>query len=218
MKFIRELVEVVSPLLEEDAAGKKTLYLEGVYLQGNIKNRNGRVYPTEILENEVKRYTINYIDKNRAYGELGHPNSPTINLDRQSHRIISLKKEGNNFIGRAKVSSSPNGLIVRCIVEEGGQLGMSSRGLGSLKETSNGMEVQEDFYLSTAGDIVSDPSAPEAFVNGIMENVEWVWDDGILKSHQIDVMESGKKKIRSVSKSKIQEAKLELFSRFIKTL
>ena len=221
MKLLRELVEDVGQTLEEDAAkpGHKILYLEGIFLQGNLKNRNGRVYPTTILEQEVERYTKNFIDRNRAYGELGHPNTPTVNLPLVSHRIVSLKQEGNNFVGKARVStSSPNGLIVRSIIDDGGVLGMSSRGLGSLKETNEGMEVQEDFFLATAGDIVSDPSAPDAFMIGIMENVEYIWDEGVLKQVQLEIMEEGRKKIRSVPKSKIQEAKLELFKRFVETL
>ena len=181
MKLISELVEEVKYLVEEKESGKKDFFIEGVFLQGNLKNKNGRVYRTETLDKEVGRYSKEYIEKNRAFGELGHPSGPTINLERASHIIKSLKREGDNFIGKAKILDTPYGNIVKNLMQEGAQLGVSSRGMGSLKENKDGvMEVQDDFYLATAADIVADPSAPDAFVRGIMEGVEWAWDNGAL--------------------------------------
>jgi hypothetical protein len=186
MKLICEVTEEVKYLVEEKE-GKKSFYIEGIWMQGNLVNRNGRMYPTEILDKEVQRYTEQYIDKNRAYGELGHPNGPSINLDRVSHMIKSLKREGNNFVGRAKIMDTPMGNIVKNLISEGCQVGVSSRGMGSMVENADGInEVQSDFYLATGGDIVADPSAPDAFVQGIMEGVEWVWDNGILKAQKIE--------------------------------
>ena len=177
MKLITEHCETVSVIKEETEKGlPKAYYLEGVTLQGNIKNRNGRIYEMRILENEVKRYTKEYIDKNRAYGELGHPDSPSINLDRVSHMIKSLKVEGTDFIGRMKIMDTPHGRIVKNFIDEGCQLGVSSRGLGTLVQREGANYVQNDFMLATAADIVHDPSAPNAFVNGIMEGAEWVYN------------------------------------------
>jgi hypothetical protein len=182
MKLIAEITEDVQYITEAREDGKKDLFIEGIFLQGGIKNRNGRVYPIETLANEVKRYNEAYIAKNRAYGELGHPNGPTINLDRVSHMIKDLRQEGNNFIGRAKIMDTPMGNIVKNLIGEGACIGVSSRGMGSLKLNREGVnEVQNDFYLATAADIVADPSAPDAFVNGIMEGVNfWFDDDGML--------------------------------------
>lgn len=214
MKLISELVEEVKYLVEEKESGKKDFYLEGVYLQGGIKNRNNRVYNPDILDKEVQRYTKEYIDKNRAFGELGHPSGPTINLERASHIIKSLKREGNNFVGRAKILDTPYGNIVKNLMQEGAQLGVSSRGMGSLKEGKDGvMEVQDDFYLATAADIVADPSAPDAFVRGIMEGVEWVWDNGILKAQKLEEM---KKEIQRTPSRRLEEAKLRAFEQLFK--
>ena len=181
MKLIREEIESVE-FIVENHNGKKSLYIEGVFLQGNIKNRNGRMYPMETLRREVSRYSENHIQSGRALGELGHPDGPTVNLDRVSHKIVSLRESGSNFIGKAKILSTPMGKIAESLISEGVKLGVSSRGIGSLKLTREGINVVgEDFMLATAADIVADPSAPDAFVQGIMEGKEWVWDGGILR-------------------------------------
>jgi hypothetical protein len=217
MKLISELVEEVTYVVEETEPGKKDFYIEGVYLQGNIKNKNGRMYRTETLDKEVQRYTKEYIEKNRAFGELGHPSGPTLNLERASHMIKSLKREGNNFIGKAKILDTPYGNIVKNLMQEGAQLGVSSRGMGSLKENKEGvMEVQDDFYLATAADIVADPSAPDAFVRGIMEGVEWVWDNGVLKAQKLEEMKSTIDK--SVRTKEYENVKIKMFEQFIKSL
>ena len=216
MKLITELNEDVKYLVEEKE-GKKHFFIEGIWMQGNIGNRNGRMYRTETLEKEVKRYNEQYVDKNRAYGELGHPSGPSINLDRVSHMIKSLRREGDNFIGRAKIMDTPMGNIVKNLISEGAQLGVSSRGMGSIKENKDGiMEVQDDFYLATAGDIVADPSAPDAFVQGIMEGVDWVWDNGILKAHRI---EQYKQELNRGARQKIsEETAIKVFNQFLKDL
>ncbi|HIE77281.1 MAG TPA: primosomal protein [Candidatus Thioglobus sp.] len=213
MRLISEINESVNYITE----GKgKDLYIEGVFLQADLKNRNGRMYPGAIMENEVKRYTETYIDKKRAFGELGHPDGPTINLDRVSHMITSLVKEGSNYIGKAKVLDTPQGNIVKNLINEGAQLGVSSRGMGTLKANKQGIqEVQSDFYLATAADIVADPSAPDAFVNGIMEGKEWVWDNGIIKEHDIAEM---KKEIESTSKNKLTGLEARIFEKFMSGL
>ena len=181
MKLIREEIESVEFLVEQKN-GKKSMYIEGVFLQGNIKNRNGRMYPMETLRREVGRYSENHITSGRALGELGHPEGPTVNLDRVSHKIVSLKESGSNFIGKAKILSTPMGKIASSLIEEGVKLGVSSRGVGSLQQTKEGYSVVgEDFMLATAADIVADPSATDAFVSGIMEGKDWVWDGGILR-------------------------------------
>lgn len=216
MKLITEVTEEVKYLSEEGLEGKKNLYIEGIFLQGNLKNRNGRRYPTEILAKEVARYTTEQIDKNRAYGELGHPDGPSINLERVCMMIKSLRQENNNFIGKAKIMDTPYGNIVRNLMSEGARLGVSSRGMGTLKEVNGVNEVQSDFFLATAADIVADPSAPDAFVNGIMEGVEWVWDNGILKAHKL---EAAKKHINEAaskrSKQDLEEAKIRVFQYFL---
>ena len=181
MKLIREEIETVDFIVEE-RNGKKNLYIEGVFLQGDIKNRNGRMYPMETLRREVQRYTENHVQTGRALGELGHPDGPTVNLDRVSHKIVSLKESGSNFIGKAKILSTPMGKIAESLISEGVKLGVSSRGIGSLTQTKEGVNiVSDDFMLATAADIVADPSAPDAFVEGIMEGKDWVWDGGILR-------------------------------------
>jgi hypothetical protein len=215
MKLICETVEDVKYITEKTESGKKNLYIEGVFMQGDIVNRNKRCYSTNVLEKEVIRYTQALVEKGRAFGELGHPNGPSINLDRVSHIITELRRDGNNFIGKARISDTPMGNIARGIMESGGQLGVSSRGMGSLKENKNGiMEVQDDFYLATAADIVADPSAPDAFVHGIMEGVEWVWDNGILKAQKL---EEAKKQIDNAvaSRELTQEKKLEIFEKML---
>ena len=182
MKLITEEIESTKILIEEKD-GKKSMFIEGIFLQGNLKNRNNRMYPVDILEKEVNRYTESFVSKGRALGELGHPDGPTVNLDRVSHKIVDLHKEGTNFVGKAKLLDTPMGIIAKSLLDEGVTLGVSSRGMGSLRETNEGYKVVgEDFMLATAADIVADPSAPDAFVNGIMEGVEWVWDAGILKA------------------------------------
>ena len=212
MILMTELNEDVQYVVEE-VEGKKQYHIEGVWMQGDIGNRNGRRYPVAVLEKEVTRYNEQYIAKNRAFGELGHPSGPAINLDRVSHMIKSLKREGNNFIGRAKIMDSPMGNIVKNLIAEGAQLGVSSRGMGSIKESKDGiMEVQDDFYLATAGDIVADPSAPDAFVRGIMEGVEWVWDNGLLKAQKI---EQYKEQINRGARNKLsEETAIKVFKQF----
>ena len=212
MILMTELNEDVQYVVEE-VEGKKQYHIEGVWMQGDIGNRNGRRYPVAVLEKEVTRYNEQYIAKNRAFGELGHPSGPSINLDRVSHMIKSLKREGNNFIGRAKIMDSPMGNIVKNLIAEGAQLGVSSRGMGSIKESKDGiMEVQDDFYLATAGDIVADPSAPDAFVRGIMEGVEWVWDNGLLKAQKI---EQYKEQINRGARNKLsEETAIKVFKQF----
>jgi len=216
MKLMAELTEEVKYLIEEKE-GKKQFYIEGIFMQGDIENRNGRVYPVSVLEKEVQRYNEQYIQKNRAYGELGHPSGPSINLERVSHMFKSLKREGNNFIGRAKIMDTPYGNIVKNLMQEGACLGVSSRGLGSMRENANGiMEVQSDFFLATAGDIVADPSAPDAFVQGIMEGVEWVWDNGIIKARQL---EQYKQQIEEGAKrGRTEEASIKVFEQFFRDL
>jgi len=218
MKLISELVEEVRYVVEEKEAGKKDFYIEGVYLQGNIKNRNNRVYKTETLDREVNRYIKEYVEKNRAFGELGHPSGPTLNLERSSHIIKSLKREGNNFIGKAKILDTPYGNIVKNLMQEGAQLGVSSRGMGTVKTNKEGIqEVQDDFYLATAADIVADPSAPDAFVRGIMEGVEWVMNpDGGFK--MIQVTETMRTEMKKMTSRQIQEGKMHLFQKFLDEL
>ena len=220
MKLISEnWADEVNYLVEEDPkTGKKNMFIEGIMLQTEVKNKNGRIYPKDIMQKEVARYTKEYVDNNRAYGELGHPEGPTINLERTSHLITSLKEDGNNFIGKAKILSTPMGEIVKNLLQDGAKLGVSSRGMGSLKaSTSKGgvQMVQSDFQLATAADIVADPSAPDAFVDGVMEGVEWVWDNGVIKAQKI---EEYKHSIARARTHKLQEVKLEVFSDFLKNL
>jgi hypothetical protein len=220
MKLISELVtEQVKLLVEEDSDDKekKNYFIEGVFLQGNLKNRNGRVYPMEVLDKEVERYNKEYIEKNRAYGELGHPQGPTINLERVSHMVKGLEKQGDNYIGKAKIMDTPYGNIVKNLMNEGATLGVSSRGMGSLKDNKGVMEVQDDFYLATAADIVADPSAPDAFVRGVMEGVEWVMDpDAGLK--MIKVADETQKQVKKMSVKQIEEQKLAIFDNYLKSL
>ena len=216
MKLIREEIESVEFIVEQKN-GKKSLYIEGVFLQGNIKNRNGRMYPMETLRREVQRYSENHVQAGRALGELGHPDGPTVNLDRVSHKIVSLKESGSNFVGKAKILNTPMGKIASSLIEEGVKLGVSSRGIGSLKMTREGINVVgDDFMLATAADIVADPSAPDAFVEGIMEGKEWVWDGGILREKYA---ERTYKQINTlVTQKQLDEKKLDLFNNFLSNL
>jgi len=216
MKLIREEIESVEVIVEQ-RNGQKHLYIEGIFLQGDIKNRNGRMYPCETLAREVGRYNEQFVQKGRALGELGHPDGPSINLDRVSHKITSLRQEGSNFIGRAQILSTPMGQIAKSLLDEGVKLGVSSRGMGSLREDRNGIKiVGEDFMLATAADIVADPSAPDAFVNGIMEGKEWVWDGGILREK---LAEKTYKQINTlVDQKRLEENKLRLFNNFLSNL
>ena len=207
MKLIREEIESVQVLTEE-SNGKKHFYIQGPFLQGDIKNRNGRIYESKILAKEVQRYTDSFIDKGRAMGELGHPDGPTVNLDRVSHKITSLKQEGSNFIGKAKILSTPMGRIAEALLNDGVTLGVSSRGMGSLVQRNGANYVGEDFHLATAADIVADPSAPDAFVQGIMEGKEWVWDNGLLKEQDVERVYNH---IRNVPASQLDEAVLDGF-------
>jgi hypothetical protein len=214
MKLIREVVEDLK-YLKEEKDGKTSLFIEGVFLQSDLKNRNGRVYPREIMQREVTRYVTESIDKKRAMGELGHPDGPTINLDRVSHMITSLREDGTNYIGKAKILDTPMGNIVKNLIDEGASLGVSSRGLGTLKERNGINEVQDDFILSTAADIVADPSAPDAFVRGIMENKEWVLVEGAWTEQDIDL---AVQKIKKTNYRELEEAKMDVFSSFLEKL
>ena len=218
MKLFTELVENVQYVVEEKN-GKKDLFITGPFMQAEQKNRNGRVYKLDVLEREVERYNNDYVKSNRALGELGHPEGPAINLDRVSHMVTELKRDGSNITGRAKIMETPMGNIARNIIEGGGSLGVSSRGLGSLKDRNGIMEVQDDFMLATAADIVADPSAPGAFVNGIMENVEWVWNNGLIKQQHI---EEYKKEIEKAAakpnKRALEEAALKTWTSFLSKL
>jgi hypothetical protein len=211
MKLITETIEDIEVLTEANASGVKQYKIRGVFMQADIKNRNGRVYPVATLAKEVGRYNEQFIQKKRAFGELGHPDGPTVNLERVSHMITSLKSEGKNFIGEAKIMDTPYGKIVKNLIDEGAQLGVSSRGMGSI---SNGT-VGRDFYLATAADIVADPSAPDAFVEGIMEGKEWVWDNGVLKSMEV---EQYKKQIENTKRAELAEVKASIFSNFLTKL
>ena len=191
MKLICEVNEDLKIITESNEAGEKQFFLEGILMQGNLKNKNGRMYPTQTLANEVARYNREFVEQNRAYGELGHPQGPTINLERVSHMIKSLRQEGDNFVGRAKIMDTPYGNIVKNLMKEGAKLGFSSRGMGSLVKKGDIMEVQNDFHLATAADIVADPSAPQALANGIMEGKEWVWDNGILVEKDVAAIKRG---------------------------
>lgn len=217
MKLISEFNNYsISPVIvEANENGKKDYFIEGVFMQSEIKNRNGRVYPKEVMQKEVNRYVKEFVEQDRAFGELGHPEGPTINLDKVSHLITKLEEDGNNYVGRAKILSTPNGMIVRNLIDDGAKLGVSSRGLGSLEQKGGSQIVKDDFQLATAGDIVADPSAPEAFVNGIMEGVEWIYQNGRLTAQEIDEMQT---EIRSAKSNKLEEVKLNQWKRFIRNL
>ena len=216
MRLIKEFNQDITYLTEETKnKNKPNVFIEGVFLQSDLKNKNGRIYPREIMQREVARYVKENIDTKRAYGELGHPDGPTVNLDRVSHMITSLKEDGSNYIGRAKVMDTPMGKIVKELISEGAQLGVSSRGLGSLKERNGINEVQDDFMLATAADIVADPSAPDAFVSGIMEGKEWVFVNGKWTEQDI---EEAKATISSANSAHLEEEKLQVFNNFLQKL
>ena len=216
MKLITEEISSVK-FITEGKGAKKKMYIEGVFLQGDLKNRNGRMYPVATLAKEVGRYNESFVKKGRAVGELGHPDGPTVNLDRVSHKIVSLEQKGNNFIGKAQLLETPMGKIAKSLIAEGVTLGVSSRGIGTLKEDRDGLKVVgEDFQLATAADIVADPSAPDAFVNGIMEGKEWVWEGGTLREQFVD---ETKKRINTlVDQKALEEHKINLFNDFLSNL
>jgi len=216
MKLITEEIEQVEVIVEQ-RDGKKSMFIEGIFLQGDIKNRNGRMYPMQTLRREVERYNENFIASGRALGELGHPDGPTVNLDRVSHKIISLRESGSNFIGKAKILSTPMGKIAQNLIDEGVKLGVSSRGLGTLSVNNEGVKiVSDDFMLATAADIVADPSAPDAFVQGIMEGKDWVWDGGIIRER---LAEKTYKQVNTlVDQKRLEERKLDLFNQFLSNL
>ena len=215
MKLISEEVTSAEYLIEETKDGKKEYKIKGVFLQSEIKNRNGRVYPKNILLKEVKRYNKEFINKNRAFGELGHPDGPTVNLERVSHMVKALYPEGDNFIGEAKIMDTPYGKIVKGLIDEGAQLGVSSRGMGSIEQRNGASYVKNDFMLATAADIVADPSAPQAFVEGIMEGKEWVWDNGVLVEQDI---EAWKMEMIKTKQKALEEKKIKIFGEFIRKL
>ena len=215
MKLITEEIEQAEYIVEETGNGKKNYSIKGIFMQSDVKNRNGRIYPKEILQKEVARYNREFINKSRAFGELGHPDGPTVNLERVSHMIKALYPEGNNFIGEARVLDTPYGKIVKSLIDEGARLGVSSRGMGTLANVGGANVVKDDFYLATAADIVADPSAPDAFVEGIMEGKEWVWDNGILKEAEVKEL-----KLQAESRERIARAEknAKVFESFLKKL
>ena len=215
MKLIREEIQDVQYLVETAKDGSRNHFITGIFMQAERQNRNGRVYPMNVLSKEADRYNKEYVQKNRAFGELGHPENPQINLDRVSHMITKLYADGTNFIGKAKIMDTPNGKIVKSLLDGGASLGVSTRGVGSLRPHNGYQQVQDDFKLATAADIVADPSAPDAFVQGIMESAEWVLENGVWKSVQI---EQAQKKIRSTSKADLNKVKLQIFESFLKNI
>jgi len=216
MILITEVMDENSiEFITEDNNGKKSHYIKGVFMQAEQKNRNGRVYPKAVLDEQVNKYITNYVDQNRAFGELGHPDGPVVNLERVSHMIKELKQDGNNWVGKAKIMDTPYGKIVKNLIDEGAKLGVSSRGMGSLKNVRGTNVVQDDFYLATAADIVADPSAPEAFVEGVMEGKEWVWNNGVIKEREL---ESIRNKLTKVKRNQLEETKLNLFKTFLSKL
>ena len=214
MKLITEVNESIK-IITEGKGDSKQHFIEGVFLQGEMRNRNGRVYEMHVLENEVDRYMNSFVNQNRAFGELGHPDGPQINLERVSHMIKDLHREGNNFIGKAKIMDTPYGKIVKNLIDEGAKLGVSSRGIGSLEEKNGVNYVKDDYQLATAADIVADPSAPEAFVRGIMEGKEWIWESGRLVERDLEEI---KKSIQKASSRKLEETKIQAFERFLRNL
>ena len=215
MKLIREEIETAKVTITEGKNGKKNHFIEGVFLQGEIKNRNGRMYPISTLQREAKAYNSKYIEKGRALGELGHPDGPTINLDRVSHLITSLKQEGNNYVGKARLLDTPMGNIAKNLIDEGVKLGVSSRGLGTIRERDGVKVVMDDFMLATAADIVADPSAPDAFVNGIMEGKEWIYNNGAVQEQTVEQI---KKRIDNAALNQMEEVKLSAFNQFLQQL
>ena len=214
VKLISEAVENVEYITEEKESGGKSYKIRGIFMQADIKNRNGRLYPMEVLDEEVKKYNKNFIKQNRAFGELGHPDGPTVNLERVSHMITSLKPDGKDFIGEAKIMDTPMGKIVKNLMDEGAKLGVSSRGMGSLRQKGGANVVSDDFYLATAADIVADPSAPNAFVEGIMEGKEWVWENGVVKEVEI----ARYKKLLDQKQRNNEDKNIRIFSNFMSKL
>ena len=218
MKLITELYEDLEYITEAKEDGSKNHYIKGIFMQADLPNRNGRIYPLKIMDKAIQKYIQTHVNQNRAYGELGHPAGPQINLDRVSHIIVSLTRDGSNFIGKAMLTDTPMGNIAKGLMRSGGQVGVSSRGMGTLKPNSEGiMEVQDDFYLATAADIVADPSAPDAFVKGVMENVDWVYDASSDSWYQ-ERLHEAKKKLKKMSMDELEESKLRLFESFISRL
>jgi len=216
MKLISEMVDDEKiEFITEEKNGEKSHYIKGVFMQSEQKNRNGRIYPKKTLGEQVNKYINNYVNQNRAFGELGHPDGPVVNLERVSHMIKELREDGNNWVGKAKIMDTPYGKIVKNLIDEGAKLGVSSRGMGSLKNVNGTNIVQDDFYLATAADIVADPSAPEAFVEGVMEGKEWVWDNGIIREQEISRM---RRELQQTNRRKLEEAKLHLFKSFLSKL
>jgi hypothetical protein len=219
MKLICEVNETIEYITEKTENGQKQYFIEGIFMQGDLKNRNGRLYPSAVLAKEAARYDNDFIQKKRAFGELGHPDGPTINLDRVSHMITNLRQEGSNFVGKAKIMDTPMGKVVKNLMDEGAQLGVSSRGMGSLKPNRSGiMEVQEDFMLATAGDIVADPSAPNAFVRGIMEGVEWIYDVSSGSWKAQNTLDRIHEQTKKMSNAQLEENAIRLFDSFLKSL
>lgn len=214
MKLICEVNEEIE-ILTEDKNGQKSYFIEGTFLQGDIKNRNGRIYEFKMLKDKVEQYRKDFVEQKRAFGELGHPEGPTINLERVSHMITDLKPDGKNFYGKAKIMETPYGKIVKNLMDEGAKLGVSSRGVGSLEEKNGANYVKDDFRLSTAADIVADPSAPEAFVRGVMEGREWIYENGVLKAKEIEEI---KESIRRASSRNLEEQQIKAFAKFIRSL
>ena len=214
MKLIREEITDIE-FVTEETNNKKNYFIKGVFMQADLKNRNGRVYPMETLNTEVSRYTKKFINEKRAFGELGHPDGPTVNLERVSHMITKLYPDGKNFMGEAKITNTPYGNIVKSLIDEGAKLGVSSRGMGSLETRSGANYVKSDFYLATAADIVADPSAPDAFVQGVMEGKEWVWDNGIIKEVEVNDL---RKEIERAKRHELAEKKAAVFNKFLKNL
>jgi len=216
MKLITEVVdENAIEFITEENNGQKSHYIKGVFMQAEQKNRNGRIYPKKVLDEQVRKYINNYVVQNRAFGELGHPDGPVVNLERVSHMIKELNEDGNNWVGKAKIMETPYGKIVKNLIDEGAKLGVSSRGMGSLKNVKGTNVVQDDFYLATAADIVADPSAPEAFVEGVMEGKEWVWDNGVIREQEIEKIRN---ELTNAKRKQLEEAKLNLFKSFLSKL
>ena len=218
MKLIAEVYDYVKPLVEDTKDGKKIYAIEGVFLQAEVKNRNGRTYPMAVLQREVDRYNEEYVKQNRALGELGHPESPHINLDRVSHMITELKANGIDFVGRAKIMDTPYGKIVKSFIDEGVKFGVSSRGVGSLENANDGDVVADDFFLATAADIVADPSAPQAFVRGLREEKEWVWDNGTLSVEQVQTIQTAITKAPVKTRSQARALETRIFETFMREL
>jgi hypothetical protein len=216
MKLITEVVdENAIEFITEENNGEKSHYIKGVFMQAEQKNRNGRIYPKKVLDEQVRKYVNNYVDQNRAFGELGHPDGPVVNLERVSHMIKELREDGNNWVGKAKIMDTPYGKIVKNLIDEGAKLGVSSRGMGSLKNVKGTNIVQDDFYLATAADIVADPSAPEAFVEGVMEGKEWVWNNGVIREQDVETIRD---ELTKAKRKQLEEAKLNLFKSFLSKL